>query len=534
MNLRIEAINSFSNDRATTDDAAYLRGLYAQGRQRSDEGSDHQRDRRASADTENDQWMLDHRQESRTSRASSAPRRSRRLMRSNLPIARSRSSSTTPSDSATTSARRSSSALEQSQGARGVGQADRHRQEQHRQSTSARRRCNALMREERSAQRSRSAGHPRREEAMSEPHTLRSPPRSSRRPAPALGAQAHREPSRRRSRRPRAVHVRRAPRHLRQRTHATSRRARTASPGRSTTAAPSTATTTTAFAPTRASPGPVRVVIDRADKLPLSVQTYVGPPDSTLRGVTDLGHVRAQDAADYLLSLAGKIDGRAGRDALFPAMLADSANTARDARHDREEHGAPARDAPQRAVVHGSLDRRHADDSGERHRADSRHRTRRNRQPVGSPAGALGARPPRSRLRHSAAHPAVAADAEQLAGEGIDVRRSRAPAIRARASICARRCKRTDLPDEVLTVALRALGQEYATAQDAALLRELYPTLKSDRSREAVFSALAEIGGSENTKWMLEHGAERQRADSRCAAARSTPRAAPARRSPSW
>ena len=48
-------------------------------------------------------------------------------------------------------------------------------------------------------------------------------------------------------------------------------------------------------------PGPVRVVIDRADKLPLSVQTYVGPADSTLRGVTDLGRVRAQDAADYLL-----------------------------------------------------------------------------------------------------------------------------------------------------------------------------------------------------------------------------------------
>src|SRR5258708_7170377 len=73
--------------------------------------------------------------------------------------------------------------------------------------------------------------------------------------------------------------------------------------------------------------GPVRVVIDRADKMPLSVQTYVGPMDSTLRGVTDLGHVRAQDAADYLLSLASKVDGRAGRDAIGPAMLADSANT---------------------------------------------------------------------------------------------------------------------------------------------------------------------------------------------------------------
>jgi HEAT repeat protein len=64
--------------------------------------------------------------------------------------------------------------------------------------------------------------------------------------------------------------------------------------------------------------------------------------------------------------------------------------------------------------------------------------------------------------------------------------------------------QRTDLPEDVLTVALRALGQEYATAQDAALLRSLYPKLRSDRSREAVFSALADIGGTENTKWMIE------------------------------
>jgi HEAT repeat protein len=64
--------------------------------------------------------------------------------------------------------------------------------------------------------------------------------------------------------------------------------------------------------------------------------------------------------------------------------------------------------------------------------------------------------------------------------------------------------RRTDLPDDVLTVALRALGQEYATAQDAALLRELYPKLTSDRSREAVFQSLTEIGGAENTRWLLD------------------------------
>ena len=63
MNLRLEAISSFSSDRATTDDAAYLRALYAQGRQRSDE------ERRSSntigriGGTENDTFVLDHREE---------------------------------------------------------------------------------------------------------------------------------------------------------------------------------------------------------------------------------------------------------------------------------------------------------------------------------------------------------------------------------------------------------------------------------------------------------------------------------------
>src|SRR5437870_11429773 len=53
-------------------------------------------------------------------------------------------------------------------------------------------------------------------------------------------------------------------------------------------------------------PGPVRVVIDRADKQPVSIQAYVGPTD-TPQGTTDLGRVRAQDAADYLLSIASKV-----------------------------------------------------------------------------------------------------------------------------------------------------------------------------------------------------------------------------------
>src|SRR5205085_6833268 len=59
--------------------------------------------------------------------------------------------------------------------------------------------------------------------------------------------------------------------------------------------------------------------------------------------------------------------------------------------------------------------------------------------------------------------------------------------------------RRTDLPEDVLAVALRAPGQDFATAQDAQVLREVYPTLQSDRAHQAVFPALADMGGAQTT-----------------------------------
>jgi HEAT repeat protein len=248
--------------------------------------------------------------------------------------------------------------------------------------------------------------------------------------------------------------------------------------------------------------GPVRVIVDRADKLPLSIQTYVGPADSSLRGVTDLGKVRAQDAVDYLLGLASKIDGRAGRDALFPAMLADSANTAatlvtiarntalpRETRRSALSYMGRSTDGMQTipATVTDpilAIARDETDNQSVRQQALS----------------VLG------RLDHGAGIPPLVQLSQQtqstwLARESMSVlARSGDPRARAYLRTAV---QRTDLPEDVLTVALRALGQEYATAQDAALLRSLYPKLRSDRSRDAVFSALAEIGGTENTKWML-------------------------------
>ena len=249
-------------------------------------------------------------------------------------------------------------------------------------------------------------------------------------------------------------------------------------------------------------PGPVRVVIDRADKEPLSVSTYVGPADSTLRGVTDLGRVRAQDAADYLLGLAGKVDGRAGRDAIFPATLADSAST------------GPALVSIARNTVLPRETRRSALNSLGRSTDGMQTipasitdpilgiaRDENDNQQVRQAAlSVLG------RLDHGAGIPPLIELSQQtqsswLARESMmALARSGDPRARQYLRTAVRR---TDLPDDVLTVALRALGQDYATAQDAALLRQLYPTLKSDRARDAVFSALAEIGGSENTKWLI-------------------------------
>jgi HEAT repeat protein len=249
--------------------------------------------------------------------------------------------------------------------------------------------------------------------------------------------------------------------------------------------------------------GPVRVVIDRADKLPLSIQTYVGPADSTLRGVTDLGRVRAQDAADYLLGLSSKIDGRAGRDALMPAMLADSANTAtalvaiakntalpRETRRSALSYMGRSTDGMQTIPASVTepilaIARDETDNQSVRQQALS----------------VLG------RLDHGAGIMPLVDLSEQtnslwLAKESMSAL-SRSGDPRARAYL-RKAVRRTDLSDDVLTVALRSLGQDYATAQDATLLREIYPSLKSDRSREAVFSALAEIGGAENTKWMLD------------------------------
>jgi HEAT repeat protein len=111
-----------------------------------------------------------------------------------------------------------------------------------------------------------------------------------------------------------------------------------------------------------------------------------------------------------------------------------------------------------------------------------------------------------SRLDHGAGIPPLIQLAEQtdnrwLQRESMSVL-SRSGDPRAR-QFLRTAVRRTDLPDDVLVVAVRALGQDYATGEDAALLRSVYGTFKSDRAREAALSAAATLGGAANTKWLL-------------------------------
>jgi HEAT repeat protein len=63
--------------------------------------------------------------------------------------------------------------------------------------------------------------------------------------------------------------------------------------------------------------------------------------------------------------------------------------------------------------------------------------------------------------------------------------------------------QRTDLPDDVLAVAIRGFGREYVTSRDAQALRDLFPRLTGSSSSDAVLSSLGELGGAENVQWLL-------------------------------
>jgi HEAT repeat protein len=245
--------------------------------------------------------------------------------------------------------------------------------------------------------------------------------------------------------------------------------------------------------------GPARVVADLVDRNVIALRTFVGAVTPAVdAGVTNLGTVTPADAADYLLGVASRADGRVGRDAIFAALLADGVDlTPRLLDIGRD----PNRPLETRRAALSGLVRSEPSQPDQIGAALVQIATNEN-DAQGVRTAALSVL---SRLDHGAGiQPLV-----QLANGNITswVGRESMTVLARSGDPRARQflrstVQRTDLSDEVLAAALRGLGREYVTASDASLLRSIYPRLTGQRSQEAVLAALSELGGSENVQWL--------------------------------
>jgi len=246
--------------------------------------------------------------------------------------------------------------------------------------------------------------------------------------------------------------------------------------------------------------GPVRIVLDLADRNVVALRTYVGALSPAVdAGVTNLGAVTSAEAADYLLGIASRADGRVGHDAIFAALLGDNVDaTSRLLEIGRDQNrpletrraalaGLGRSDAPQLDKIGAALVQIATNEN--------------DVQQVRTQALAV-----LSRLDHGAGiQPLV-----QLAGGNMSswIGRESLRVLSGSGDPRARQflrttSQRTDLPDEYLAVAIRGLGRNYVTGQDANLLRSLYPRLTGERSRDAVLASLSELGGTENVQWLM-------------------------------
>jgi hypothetical protein len=245
--------------------------------------------------------------------------------------------------------------------------------------------------------------------------------------------------------------------------------------------------------------GPARVVADVANGSVIALRTYVGAPGSAAEaGVTDLGTVTAADATDFLMGVASRADGKVGRDAIFAAVIANGGDLSSRLLEIGRDRNRPLETRRAALSALGRSDAAQLDRIGAALVQIATNES--DIQGVRSTALAVLAR-----LDHGAGiQPLV-----QLASGNISswvgresmtvLARSGDPRAR---EFLRSTAQRTDLPDEVLATALRGLGREYVTGQDANLLRSIYPRVPGQRSQDAVLASLSNLGGSENVEWL--------------------------------
>jgi hypothetical protein len=245
--------------------------------------------------------------------------------------------------------------------------------------------------------------------------------------------------------------------------------------------------------------GPVRVVADIADKNVIALRTYVGGANPVVdAAATNLGTVTAADATDYLLGVASRADGRVGRDAIFAAVLADGGDLSARLLDIGRDQNRPLE--TRRAALSG-LGR---SDASQLDRVGAT-----LVQIATNESDAQGVRTTAlsvlSRLDRGAGIPPLVklatGNITSWVGRESMMVLARSGDPRARQFLRST-VQRTDLPDEVLAVAIRGLGRNYVTGQDASLLRSIYPRVTGQRSQDAILASLSDLGGSENVQWL--------------------------------
>jgi HEAT repeat protein len=231
----------------------------------------------------------------------------------------------------------------------------------------------------------------------------------------------------------------------------------------------------------------------------VGVDTEIAP-ESTPEGVTDLGTVPAAAAAEYLLDLAGRAEGRPAREALLPAVLADSASV-----WPRlialAKSPTLSRNIRQGAMswLGRELDRTGGDEARTASAALVEIATNQEEAtPVRQSAVSVLARSERADL---------AALTRMANGNDSWLRQAAIQALSNSGDPRARAFLRTAfqdpaLPEGLRNSVIRGLGREYATGEDLALLRSRFAGL-STSGKQAVLSVMGEQGGAANTQWLL-------------------------------
>ncbi|MDX2262576.1 MAG: HEAT repeat domain-containing protein [Gemmatimonadales bacterium] len=248
--------------------------------------------------------------------------------------------------------------------------------------------------------------------------------------------------------------------------------------------------------------GPVRVVVVRIGREIVKFETFAGPLAATPESGADLGPVPARDAAAWLLAQATALEGRPAREAILPAMLADSAvvtPTLATIARDTER----SRDLRRSAI--SWLARRRAEPGGIGHAAAARLlddlvRDRSENESIRSTA--LSTIASLDRGEGVSAMIGFAAESDPWLSRQAWASLARSGDPRAR-QFTREGVRRTELGDDLRVLAIQGIGGEYATGADYRLLRELYSSLDSDRTRDAVVNALGTAGGRDNVNWLL-------------------------------